>query len=595
MREKKEKRNFASLVQLFSYLMHYKIRFIAVCGLVIFSNLLNLRIPYITGLMVDAIGLGAGKIDFDFLIEGGVSILCIAAITWLLSVLQNRLMLKTAQSVVLDLRHDVFSRLMRLPVSYFDNNTKGNIMSIVSTDIDNISETVSSDVITLLTGGVTIIGALTFMLEISVEMTLIFIITVPMMFISAKKISQKARILFRKKKMAYGELCGYSEEMITAQKTVKVYGIEEYNKNKFFEISNRLKVSGIEAETASSMMMPAMNGINNLNFTLICIIGAFLVLDGKLSIGSISTFIIYSKRFSAPIIDMANIINMFQVSLAACDRVFGILNYPVERDEPLLKQENDRVLKEIKGEVEFENVSFSYIDKVPLLKKINLKIKSGEKVAIVGATGSGKTTLMSLLMRFYDVTEGKIKIDGQDIREFPLNELRQHFAMVLQESWLFEGTVYENIGYAAPQAYKSEKMMRSLCEQIGVDDFIESLPEGYQTLLKSDSGGLSVGQKQLLNIARTFMCNPPIFILDEATSSIDPLTEMKIKEVSDKATAEKTSFIIAHRLSTIVNADRILVMKDGEICESGSHQELLEKGNLYKQLYESQFVSELEE
>ena len=590
---RKEKRDMSSLLQLIKYMLKYKLQFLVVCIIVIIANLLALRIPYITGLMVDAIGVGIGQVDFSFLLKNAFSILLIALVTWGLSAAQNILMLKTAQSVVLDLRHDVFSRLMKLPVSYFDNNTKGNIISIVSTDIDNISETVSSDVITLLTGCVTVVGSLLFMLQISFWMTLIFVVTVPMMFISARIISKKARLFFRTKKADYGELCGYSEEMITAQKTVKVYGIEEYNKENFFEVSGRLKESGRKAEMTSSLMMPTMNGINNLNFTLMSLMGAFLVLGGKLSIGNISTFVMYSKRFAAPIVETANIINMFQVSLAACDRVFSILNHPVEKDEAVLSLADCKALQKVKGEVEFEHVSFAYTEGTPVLKNINLTISQGQKVAVVGATGSGKTTLISLLMRFYDVTEGCIKIDGQDIRQLPLDYLRSHFAMVLQESWLFEGSIYDNIGYAAPKECKSKEAMRALCQQIGVDDFIESLPDGYDTILKSDSGGLSVGQKQLLNIARTFMCDPPIFILDEATSSVDPLTEVKIKEVTDKAIKGKTSFIIAHRLSTILNADVILVMKDGEICESGSHEELLRQGGLYSHLYESQFISEM--
>lgn len=584
-----------SFKQLIGYLLPYKIQFGFVCIIVVIANILSLRIPYITGQMVDAIGLGTGKVDFDFIMKGSISILAIAAFTWALSVVQNLLMLKTAQSVVLDLRHDVFSRLLRLPVAYFDGTTKGNIISIISTDIDNISETVSADVITLLTGGVTVVSALGFMLEISGWMTCIFIVTVPMMFISAKFISRKSRVLFRRKKIDYGELCGYAEEMITAQKTVKVYGIEEYNKENFFGISGRLKQSGSKAETMSSMLMPSMNAINNLNFTLICIIGTILVLKGELSIGSISTFVLYSKRFAGPIIDTANVMNMFQVALAACDRVFGILNHEVEKDEPTLSLEMCKPIQEVKGEVVFQDVSFTYDGASEVLKHINLTIKPGEKIAIVGATGSGKTTLISLLMRFYDVTEGCIQIDGVDIRQMPLDYLRQHFAMVLQESWLFGGSIYENISYGIKTEGIDKERIQALCEEIGVDEFISALPNGYDTLLTGDLGSLSAGQKQLINIARTFMCNPPLYILDEATSSVDPLTEIKIKEVTDKVTKGKTSFIIAHRLSTILEADRILVMKDGQIVEQGNHEELLTQGGLYKELYESQFISDIQE
>lgn len=583
----------ASFKQLLGYLWRYKCKFAIVCVIVVIANLLALRIPALTGEMVDAMSGGAGKVDFQSIFSGAVMILVIAMVTWLLSVLQNRLMLKTAQGMVLDLRHDVFSKLLRLPVSFFDKTTKGNIISIISTDIDNISETVSSDLITLLTGSVTIIGSLVFMVQISGWMTCIFFITVPMMFWCARNIAKRSRQLFRVKKTDYGELCGYAEEMITAQKTVKVYGIEDYNKDKFFDISERLKDSGTKAESSSSMLMPSMNAINNLNFTLICIVGTFFVLRGDVSIGSISTFVLYSKRFASPIIEMANMLNMFQVALAACDRVFGILNHPVEKDEGNLDEADCKALKQVQGEIVFEDVSFSYDGEKEVLKHINLTIKPGQKVAIVGATGSGKTTFISLLMRFYDVDAGRITIDGVDIREMPLSYLRRHFAMVLQESWLFEGSVYENVAYAAPEDKKAKEAVEKLCKMICVDDFMHALPDGYETVLASDSGGLSAGQKQLINIARTFMCDPPLFILDEATSSVDPLTELKIKEVTDQAIKGKTSFIIAHRLSTILNADHILVMKDGVIVERGNHGSLIQQGGIYRDLYESQFMSEI--
>lgn len=591
MRNKKiNKKNLASMKQLFGYVLKYKIYLACVTLLVIVANLLALLIPYITGKMVDAIKLGEGRVDFEALLYGGLTILVIGLVTWALSAMQNLFMLKTAQNVVLDLRHDVFAKLVKLPVSYFDTNTKGNIISIVTTDIDNISETVSADLITLLTGAVTVSGSFLFMLAISPIMTSVFAFTVPAMFIVARLISKKARVLFREKKAAYGEICGYSEEMITAQKSIKVYGLEEYNQNTFIDISNRLMKGGAKAEFVSSLMMPTMNGLNNLNFTLICTIGALLGLRGIISVGNISSFIMYSKRFSGPIIDTANIMNMFQVSLAACDRVFSILNYEEEKDEGIIKPQDELFLENIQGDIEFEDVSFEYTANKPVLKDVNLKINKGEKIAIVGATGSGKTTIISLLMRFYDVSEGVIKIDGKDIRQLPLGELRKQFALVLQDSWLFEGSVYENIQYGAPQV--SEEEIERLCKEIDIDDLIRALPKGYQTILRSDSGGLSVGQKQLISIARTFLCNPPVFILDEATSSVDPLTEQKIKQVTDRVTKGKTSFIIAHRLSTILNADKILVMKEGQICEIGNHEELLEKNGVYKTLYESQFAIE---
>ncbi len=593
MKEKqpeKQKRGYGSLVQLMGRLMRYKGRMALVLLLVAAGNLVALVVPRITGDMVDSLDL-AGRIDFDSLLRDGLLLILAAVVVWGLSAAQNRLMLSVAQSMVVDLRHDVFQRLLRLPVSYFDGNTKGNIISILSTDVDNISDTVSADLITLVTGFVTVAGALIMMLAISPWLTLIFAVTIPMMVVISRYISKNARRLFREKKASYGRLCGYAEEMITAQKSIKVYGLEEYNQGRFRALSTRLRDTGAKAEFVTSTMMPSMNLINNLNFTAICAFGALLALQGRISIGDISAFVLYSKKFAGPIVDTANIVNMLQTTLAACDRVFSILNAPPEADQPLLPEAGSLLPGKVRGEIRLEDVCFSYLDDTPVLKHVSLKVDPGEKVAIVGATGSGKTTIISLLLRFYDLSSGRITLDGVDICALPLAQLRHCFALVLQDSWLFEGTVMENIVYAAPEARRDPQTVRELCRQIEVDSFIESLPGGYDALLKSDSGGLSQGQKQLLNIARTFLCDPPVFILDEATSSVDTLTEARIKTVTDKVTAGKTSIIIAHRLSTILNADKIVVLRDGEIREVGRHEELLAQGGLYKELYESQFAS----
>lgn len=586
MKKNKQKRSYGSLIQMLKYLLRYKWRLAAVLFFAVSCNVLALLVPEITGLMVDSLNLGERMVDFESLFRNALNILIIALAAWALAVAQNRLMIVTAQRMVVDLRHDVFDKLMKLPISYFDGNTKGNIISIVSTDVENISDTVSNDLIMLITGLVTLAVSLTKMLNISPALSCIFLVTIPMMLVASRIISQNARRLFREKKANYGKLCGYAEEMITAQKTVKVYGIEEYNKEGFNETSKKLREAGTKAEFVSSTMMPTMNMINNLNFIGICAFGAILALQGKITIGNISTFVLYSKRFAGPIIDTANIVNMLQTTLAACDRVFSILNAEPEADD-----ENAQAApKSIKGEIAFEDVSFSYNTDTQVLKDVDFTIKPGEKIAVVGATGAGKTTIISLLLRFYEATSGKITIDGVDISKIKLNELRRYYALVLQDSWLFEGTVMENLIYAIDKGAKTEEQVKEICRQIDVDDFIMSLEDGYNTLLKSDSGGLSQGQKQMINIARAFLCNPPIFVLDEATSSVDTVAEQKIKIVTDKVTKNKTSIIIAHRLSTILNADRIIYIKDGEIAEIGSHNELMEKGGLYKELYESQYA-----
>lgn len=583
---KPQKRNMGSFVGILRYVLRYRWQVVLILVTAVVGNLLALLIPQITGNLIDTLALGFTAELMAAMAKGCGMIAAVALVSWGLAIVQNRLMLYCAQSMVKQLRHDVFEKLLKLPVSYFDHRSKGDIISVVSTDIDNISDTVSSDIVTLLSGVVTVVGALAMMLTISPQITLIFIVTVPAMYILARVISRKARWLHRQRKDALGVLCGYAEEMITAQKTVKAYGLEDYNEGKFAAFAADLREKGWRAEFQSSCMMPTMNGINNVNFTLICAIGAFLVLSGRMSVGNISSFVMYSKRFAHPIVESANIINMFQTTLAACDRVFAILNAESEPDD----SEAIEDARKISGALCFDQVNFSYLPGKPVLRNISIDIRPGECVAVVGATGSGKTTLASLLLRFYDVDSGRILIDGQDIRSMPLQSLRRCFALILQDSWLFEGTVYENIAYAAPPERASKELIRQMCRDIRVDRLIQSLPQGYDTVLRNDTGSLSQGQKQLLNIARAFLCDPPVFILDEATSSVDTLLEAQIQEVTDRVIEGKTSIIIAHRLSTILRADKILVMKDGEIRESGNHAELLAQGGLYKSLYESQFA-----
>ena len=592
IKDDEQRRRFGALRQLIMYMLRYKLIFACVVVVVIASNLLALVIPQLTGVIVDA--LVPGNVDFDVVVSNVINIALIGLASYVLSVLQNVLMLRAAQHVVVDLRHDVFQKLSRLPVSFFDGNTKGNILAILVSDIDNISDTVSSDAITLLTGMVTLVGAITMMLRISPLLTLVFAVTVPIMAVVAYFVKNRARVLFREKKNWFGRLCGYAEEMITAQKTIKVYGIEDFNEQKFDDMSEKLRAAGSKAEFASSTMMPQMNFINNLNYIGICAFGALLAVSGGISIGNISTFTLYAKKFSAPIVDTANIVNMLQATLAACDRVFSILGAESEPEQPLLPAaSNSRTFpapQDIRGEIRFEHVNFSYVKDKQVLNDISFMVKPGERIAIVGATGSGKTTIISLLMRFYECTDGRITIDGMDIREIPLATLRSYIALILQDSWLFEDTVLNNISYAAPPERREPDVVKQLCRDITVDEFICTLPNGYDTTLRADSGGLSQGQKQLMSIARTFLCDPPVFILDEATSSVDTLTERHIQRVTANVTAGKTSIIIAHRLSTIRGADRIIVMKDGTIREVGSHDELMAKNGMYADLYRSQFV-----
>lgn len=584
----KGKRSMKSLLWIMQYIFHYRVQAIFMLIAAVAGNLLALAIPGLTGGIINSLEGGWSEGLLNEVVKGCIMIAGVAAASWILTVLQGRLMLYCAQHMVHRLRHDVFEKLMKLPVAYFDFRSKGDIISIISTDIDNISDTVSSDLVTLISGVVTVAGSLVYMLRLSPSMTLVFVFTVPAMYIVSMFISRKARVLHRRRKESLGILTGYTEEMVTAQKTVKVYGLEEYNTNRFAGYAEDLRENGWRAEYQSSKMMPTMNGINNVNFTLVCAIGAFLVLGGKMSVGGISEFIQLSKRFAGPIVESANIISLFQTSLAACDRVFTIL---MADDEPT--GNTAKLPVKIEGNIKFKDVEFFYNPQAHVLKDINLTMKPGTCTAIVGSTGSGKTTLISLLMRFYDVSSGKILLDGVNINDVDVAELRRNFALILQDSWLFEGTVYENIGYAAPPELATNERIEALCREIHIDSFIRALPAGYNTVLKNDTGSLSQGQKQLLNIARAFLCNPSVFILDEATSSVDTLLEKAIQKTTNQVIKGKTSIIIAHRLSTILQADNILMMKDGEVVESGTHTELMKKNGIYRNLYESQFENSL--
>ena len=579
------------LLKLIGYLKKEKYRIGLITILLFVINGLSLLIPTLTGQIIDLIDLhlsvGNTSAWRDIFKMSG-SMLVIALGVWGLSAIQNILAIKVSQNTVLQLRHDTFKQLMHLPIRYFDKNTKGNIISIITTDINHMSESISNDMTVLLNAVFTVVGALYFMVQISWKMSLVFVVTVPTMFLVSRIISKASRRLFRQKKQAYGGLVGYTEEMITAQKTIKVYGIECYNEEQFIEKSRALCDIGQRAEYNSSLMMPSMNFIGHMNVILICAIGIYLVLEGGISIGEISGFVLYSKRFSAPIVNMASLLNSIQITMAACERVFGILDYDKEKTECIDAKSNKMNLK---GEVTFEKVTFGYDEQKMILKDINLEIKAGEKIAIVGETGSGKSTFINLLMRFYDVSSGQIKMDGRPIGDYPLEDLRARIAMILQESWLFTGSVYDNIVYALPEEKRHLESVQSLCKQIQVDDFIQSLPGGYHFILQGESQALSTGQRQLLSIIRTFLCQPDIFILDEATSAIDPQMEQEIKAVTDRVIEGKTSFIIAHRLSTIKDADRILVMKNGSIVESGQHEDLLAREGVYWEIYQSQFAS----
>lgn len=584
-----KKTTIASMILLMKpYILKHKWSLILVIILVITSNMLLLSIPSVTGKMIDSIGLGQGKVDFKVLGIAAASIVLLSLAGWLFEFIRNLIMTKTAQAIVFELRQTVFAHLIKLPISFIESNMKGDLMSRISIDIDNISETISSDIITIFTSIVTIFVAFAMMLSISPYLTIIFVVSVPVMLMASRYISGKSRKLFRKKKMQFAALCAHSEEMLTAQKTIKLFGMEDYNTNQYNAISEKLNETGTEADFFSSTMMPTMNFFNNLTFVAISIMGCALLLQGKISIGNISSFIIYSKRFTSPIVETANVYNTLQSAMASCERIYYLLNQEQEKEKDISDNiSNLNAPTTVKGEVVFKDVCFSYVKDTPVIKNLSFSVKPGQRVAIVGATGSGKTTITNLLLRFYQADSGAITIDGMNVNDIALSTLRRYYALVLQDNFLFEATVRENIDYAAETG--DLERIQAAIDEVEMTEYVQDLPHNFDTMLSNNANNMSVGQKQLLTIARILMTDTSMLIFDEATSSVDTKTEKKIKIATEKLMEGKTSFIIAHRLSTILNCDLILVMSNGVLVEVGTHQQLMEKKNTYYEMYQMQF------
>lgn len=583
MKHQRKKVTLRSLSFLGSYFAQQKGTILLLLTTVVAANALALYIPILTGDMIELLRTMVGGGNDSLFLSLGLRMLALSVLVWLLTAVQNSIIVLVGQKLTYSLRVDVYNHLMHLPISFTDSHTTGNILSILITDINTVSDTISTDLITLLGGFITIFGSLGMMLSISKEMTLIFAFTIPIMVLATKTIAKKARRFHRQRKDMYGTLSGFIEEILTAQKSSIIYNTEQDNINTFNEHASKLCTYGIKASSISSLMFPTTNMLNNLTFTLICIIGTLLVLADTLSLGSISAFILLSKKFSAPIVDSSDLFASLQSTLASCDRIFTILSEQIELslEEPQTPQER------IKGKIEFRNVSFFYDEQNMVLKNISFLVEPHQKVALVGATGSGKTTIISLLLRFYQQQEGQILIDDKDINEYPLRQLRRHFGLITQNSWIFQGSVMSNLSYALLEEEIDRQEIIRLCSQIQVDEFIGSLSDHYDTILKSDSGGLSDGQVELINIARAFLADPDIFILDEATASIDPQTEQKIQKTTEEVLKGRTSIIIAHRLNTIQSADHILVLREGEIVERGTHSTLLAAGGYYKEIYQS--------
>ena len=557
------------------------------------SNQLSLLGPKYSGAAIDAIEFESG-VDFATVWKNlGFMISCYI-LSAILSYILSVIMIKLSQRIIYRMRKQVFEKLTVLPVGFFDTHATGDIISHLSYDIDTINSTLSHDLIQVMTSIYTVVGSLIFMWQISKPMILIFALTVPFSILFTRYRSKVVRPLYRKRAKKYGELNGFAEEMLTGSRTISAYGREEKISSRFNKINGEAMDAFYKAEYNSALLYPTINLINNLSLTLVAIVGGILYMFSQngtilatsvffITLGGVAQFVQYSRKFAGPINEFSNILHEFQSALSAAERVFAILDEkPEKEDLPDAKEFTD-----VKGDVYLDNVTFGYTEDKTVLKNVTVSAKKGQTVAIVGPTGAGKTTIINLLMRFYDPQSGEILMDGIPSTELKRTDLRKAFTMVLQDTWLFCGTIYDNIAYGREDATPEE--IYAAARSAKIASYIESLPDGYNTILSDDGINISKGQKQLITIARAFLANTPILILDEATSNVDSRTEIQIQNAMTDLMKDKTCFIIAHRLSTIQNADTILVVKDGAIIEQGDHEELLRKEGFYYSLYHSQF------
>ena len=576
------------------YLFSHPVWVFIALFLMLSSNLLALAAPKIAALAIDAIQLGAGKVALDKVLFYVLLLLACYTLSSLLAYLLAVTMVHLSQRIIYRLRREVFEHLITLPVGYFDTHQTGDIISHISYDIDTLNASLSHDLLQVCASMVTVVGALGMMLSISPVLVLVFAITVPASLIFTRYKSRKVRPLFKERSMKLGALNGYAEEMLSGQKTIRAYSRESVIISRFDERNNDAVEAYYRADWYGAMIGPAVNLINNFSIALVTTFGGLLFMLTEsgaaipavmmLSLGGVSAFVQYSRRFAGPINEMANILHELQSGIAAAERVFRLLDEPSEpADSP-----NATVLEGVQGKVDFEHVDFGYTPERVILKDLSLKVTPGMTVAIVGPTGAGKTTVINLLMRFYDVQSGEIRLDGTELREATRHSLRSAYTMVLQDTWLFGGTILENITYGREQATREQAIAAAKAAHI--HEFIEALPQGYDTVLSDDGVNISKGQKQLITIARAMLSDAPMLILDEATSNVDSRTEQQIQTAMGRLMQHRTSFVIAHRLSTIQNADVILVLQNGQVIEAGNHGELMQKGGFYASLYHSQFT-----
>ncbi len=575
-----------SLKRLFKYIGASKYLLLALLGIVLGVSLFSLAGPALQGRAIDTITLNDRKLAVDF--DGLWSILATMGLVYLgsfvLTYFQGILSAKLSLVTVRNMRTDLFAKISSLPISYTDSHQHGDIMSRMTNDVDNISHSISQSIGSLFSGAITIIGTLSIMLYYNPLLTLISFTTIPLSVFSTSYLAKHMRKYFLRQQTLLGQLNGHIEEMVTGYRTVVAFGKENKVKFKFSGISNELKKVGIRAQIFGNVMGPLMTVISSLNYLLIALFGGMLAFRGVITIGIIQAFLIYSRQFTRPINEIANQYAQLQTAMAGAERVFEIMDAMPEVDEGQAEFRPENV----KGDILFKDVYFSYKQGEPVLKDFNLSVRKGSKIAIVGATGAGKTTVVNLLTRFYDIDSGSISIDGTDLRDIPKKQLRRSIAIVLQDTVLFSDTIAANIRYGKPEAEMEE--VKSAAKMSNADIFVERMKDGYETELTEAGSNLSQGQRQLIAIARAVLADPRILILDEATSSVDTRTEMHIQEAMISLMRNRTSLIIAHRLSTIRDSDMIVVIDDGRIAETGSHDELISRGGTYFKLYQTQFA-----
>lgn len=572
-----------TVLRILKYLLANKIAVICALTLTLLSNYFALIGPKLSGLAIDAIGTTPGNVNFKVVIHYCVMMIFFYVLSSILGYIIQIILINVSSKVTLKMREEVFNHLLTLPISYFDRNQAGDIISKISYDIDTINTSLSSDLITVLTSVITVVVSALMMISISPQLCIIFLFTVPLIIIFTRYRTKKVKPLFSKRSRKLGELNGFVEEMLSGYKTIKAYGQEDTVVGKFDEQNIAAVDAYYDSDYQGSVVGPSVNFINNLSLSFVSMFGALLYLMGNITIGNISSFVLYSRKFSGPISETANILADLQSAISAAERVFRLLDEPSE----IKDIEQATVLEDIQGNVNCEHVKFGYVEGKEIIHDLSFEALAGKMIAIVGPTGAGKTTIINLLMRFYDVNGGKIFVDMHKIDECTRDSLRKQYAMVLQDTWLFSGSIFDNVAYGKDDATMEEVI--KVCKAAHVHDFIETLKDGYHTILTDDGVNISKGQKQLLTIARAMLSESKMLILDEATSNVDSRTEIIIQKAMLELCKGKTSFVIAHRLSTIKNADMILVLQNGSVIESGTHEDLLKNHGFYSKLFNAQF------